>query len=138
MKLPIFKRIVREDIKDAPDWVANLIYPINQVFETVYNTLNRGVTFQDNFLGFQKTFQFQTKPTYTSGDWDVIRLAIPDFFKVRISGAWIVKGGPVNTSQIKNISGLYLSWSQGNGTIDIDWLGGLEDDTQYSFTVQVL
>ena len=139
MKLPTYRRISREDMgQDAPDWIGRLIYPINQFFETAYNTLNKNVTFKDNFLSFQKTIQFTTDAAYSSGTWNVISLAMPDTFRVRASGVLILQGGPVDTSLIKNISGIYLNWTEVNRNIDLNWLGGLADATTYSFTFLVI
>lgn len=139
MKLPIYKRINREDLKDAPDWIGNLLYPLNQVFETVYNTLNRNLTFTDNVLSFQKTIQFTTKSDYVSmSSWDVISIAIPDSFKVRVSGVITLNFAPIDTTLVKNITGFYLNWVENNRTVQIPWIGGLDDDTEYTLTVVVI
>ncbi len=39
MRLPSQKKILREDLKDAPAWVNGLIGPLNAFMESVYQAL---------------------------------------------------------------------------------------------------
>lgn len=138
MKLPIYKRISREDLQEAPDWIGKMLYPINQVFETVYNTLNKNLTFADNFLSFQKSVQFTTKSTYTAGDWDVISFAIPSTFNVKVLGVLILNLKPVDTTLIAGSDPTSLVWSEDNRTVQINWVAGLANSTAYNLTVVVI
>lgn len=137
MRLPPFRRISREDIPQAEDWVGRLLHPINSVFEALASGLNKGITFEENIQSFSKTLQFTTDATYTSGSWNALSFAIPDTFKVRASGLWIIKGGPTVESA-SDISGIYVNWSENERTISINWLGGLADSTKYNFTFMVI
>ena len=137
MKLPVYKRINREDIPDAEDWIGRLLYPINQFFESVSAGLNKNITFQDNIQCFSKTLQFKTKTDYSTGGWNALSFAIPDSFKVRASGLWIIAGGP-RVTDASNIKGIYTHWSEKDREININWIGGLADDTEYTFTFMVI
>lgn len=138
MKLPIYKRISREDLQEAPDWIGKMLYPINQVFETVYNTLNKNLTFADNFLSFQKSVQFTTKSTYTAGDWDVISVAIPQNFRNKVSGVIILKFSPTNTSLITNSDPFSLIWAENDRTVQLLWVAGLQNSTSYDISILVV
>jgi hypothetical protein len=54
MKLGTLKRIDRQDLAkgggDIPKWIDALLDPLNQFIEKVGNTLQNGVTFEDNVL----------------------------------------------------------------------------------------
>lgn len=138
MKLPSYKRISREDLKDSPDWVGNLLYPINQFFETVYNTLNGQVTYSDNFLSFQKILQFTTDSAYSGGTWDVIQFAIPDSFRNKVSGVLILSLRPEDSTLVKGSSPTSLVWSENNRSISLDWIAGLSNSKIYNITVLVI
>ncbi|MBK7497365.1 MAG: hypothetical protein IPI28_18920 [Candidatus Omnitrophica bacterium] len=138
MKLPTYKRISREDIAEAPDWIGRLIYPINQVFETVYSTLNRNITFADNILSFQKSVQFTTKATYSSGGWDEISFPIPDTFRVKVSGVLMLSGRPTDDSLITSTNIGAVIWSENNRNVLINFIGGLQDSKEYVFSFMVI
>jgi hypothetical protein len=139
VKLPIFRRINREDLKEAPDWIGNLLYPLNNVFETVYNTLNRNITFQDNFLSFQRTIDFTTSQYYClNGTWEPLVFAIPDSFRVKISGVIILSLRPTDINALACSDATSLTWLEDNRTVSIDWIAGLEESTKYSLTVLVV
>lgn len=43
MRIPVQTKILREDLKDAPDWVMGIIGPINQFMETITLALNKNI-----------------------------------------------------------------------------------------------
>lgn len=139
MKLPIFRRINREDLKAAPDWIGNLLYPLNNVFESVYNTLNRNITFSDNFLSFQKVIEFTTASDYClNGTWEPIVFAIPDYFRVKITGVLILSLRPTDPTALTCSDATSLTWAENNRTVVIDWVAGLCDSTKYSLSMLVI
>ena len=71
MKLPSFKRILREDVKDAPDWVDGLINPLNSFMEFVYQGMNKNLTLFDNVAANVTEFTYRTGATYPLGQDDV-------------------------------------------------------------------
>lgn len=64
MKLPTIKRILREDVKEAPSWVNGLIDPLNTFMETVYQALNRNLTLSENLATFTTELTYKTVSTY--------------------------------------------------------------------------
>jgi len=138
MRLPIYKRIRREDVPDLPDSIGRLIYPINSFMETVWNTLNKNFTFADNFQSFQKSLEFTTDAAYSSGTWETLTFAIPDSFKVRVSGVLVLQLLPQDMSLVTNVTGLYVAWQEVERTVQIPWIGGLDDSTTYNVSFLVV
>lgn len=67
MKLPTIKRILREDVKEAPSWVNGLIDPLNTFMETVYQALNKNLTLNENIASFTTDLTYKTPTTYPTG-----------------------------------------------------------------------
>lgn len=63
MKLPSQKKILREDLKDAPAWVGGIIDPVNSFMETVYQALNKNIN-EDNTSSQMKELTYITPSTY--------------------------------------------------------------------------
>lgn len=71
MKLPTIKKILREDLKDAPSWVDGLIGPLNGFMETVYQALNKNITLSENIGSFLTEQTFKTVTTYPTGQGNI-------------------------------------------------------------------
>lgn len=69
---------------DVPNWTLGLIDPLNSFMETVYQTLNKNVTFSENLASF---FVELTVKTDGSGEFD--RLQFLNQIKVRPVGVLI-------------------------------------------------
>lgn len=138
MRLPIFKRINREQFPNDVDWIGTLLYPLNSFMDTVFTTLSKNLTFADNIQSFEKSLQFTTSAAYSVGTWDVISVAIPETFKSRVSGVIVLQFGPKDSTLTANISGLYLAWEENNRQVNINWIGGLADSTIYNIKVLVI
>jgi hypothetical protein len=48
MKLPGYRRLLRKDVPDAPDWIASLLNPLNLFLERVTRLFEKGISFDDN------------------------------------------------------------------------------------------
>lgn len=68
MKLPNQKKILREDLKDAPNWVSGIIGPVNSFMETTYQAMNKNLTLQENIASFVKEITYITPSTYPTMD----------------------------------------------------------------------
>ena len=68
--LPPIKRISKEDLPDAPDWIEKVIYPVNLFFDSVYRALNGRLTSPENIVGQVKELNFQVISTYDGADTD--------------------------------------------------------------------
>ncbi len=143
-KLPIQKKILREDVKEAPSWVDRLILPINSFFETVYNALSKNITLHENIAAQIKELDFNTTAGYlgTAATWD--ELTFPKTIKHRANGvllAQIVDLGPVGgelTSYRPIEGGVYLDWQESNVEIVIGLIRGLTASHSYRVTLIVL
>jgi hypothetical protein len=66
MFLPPFKRLSVEDFKDQTKWIAKLLFPINQVFLSLANGLQHGITFKDNIACQIQIVSFNNNSTELS------------------------------------------------------------------------
>lgn len=48
-KLPPSKRIHLQEIQEAPTWIQRILITVNSFMQNVWEALNNGLTFQDNF-----------------------------------------------------------------------------------------
>jgi hypothetical protein len=62
MILSNVKRIRREDIPNAPDWIDRIITPFNILVDTVSNAFAKKITLGDNVQSFYKEIEFTTVP----------------------------------------------------------------------------
>ena len=60
--LPPIRRISKEDLQEAPDWVEKLIYPINLFFDSVYRALNGRLTFEILLIGQMGCYKIPVRP----------------------------------------------------------------------------
>lgn len=48
MKLPGYRRILKADVPDSPDWLPSLLNPLNLFLERVTRIFEKGISFDDN------------------------------------------------------------------------------------------
>lgn len=115
MKLPTIKKILREDLKAAPDWVGRLIDPINSFMESVYTALNKNITLYDNVASFIKEISYKTPATYPTG---VENVSFINELRTRASGVVVLQafdkatytGVSIgNPAWIEDVSGIVIS-----------------------------
>jgi len=63
-QLPNQKRILKEDLREAPSWIDKLLYPLNSFMESVYFALNRNLNFQENIASQIYEIEFTTASDY--------------------------------------------------------------------------
>lgn len=137
-RLPTIKRILREDVREAPSWIEKILYPINTFFEQVYNTLNRNVGFRDNIRCQIKSFSFRTTSAY---DGTVANFTTITFLSTIPGSAEgvILLDIKKNTDNFSAIEGdVYLQWQDINGVIEIPLIRGLAASTTYNVKVLVI
>lgn len=127
MRLPIQKKISREDMKEAPSWVNAIIEPVNNFMNTVYLTLNRNVTYADNFGSFIKEIDYSTDASYPS---NVPNVSFVNDLKVKATGIHVAQ--IYNKSDYTPPAGpVYIPWIEINGSIIIYPITGLAASTNY-------
>lgn len=48
MKIPIQQQLNRQDFPDSPNWLSDLLYPLNLFMTIIVNALRNQLTIQDN------------------------------------------------------------------------------------------
>jgi len=126
MKLPSQKKILREDLKDAPDWVSGIIGPVNNFMESVYQALNNNITFSENIASFIKEINYKTPSTY------------PTMENVEFLSSLRTKAIGVQCLQVFDKSDytpaagpVYVPWVENNGKIIISPITGLQANKTY-------
>lgn len=127
MRLPTQKKILREDLKDAPSWVSGVIDPINSFMENVYNSLNKNITLQDNIASFVKEITYKTDSSYPSAQ-EIVTFQN----SLRTSPIGIMVMQVYDKANYTPAPGpVYIPWINDNGTITISTITGLEADKSY-------
>ncbi len=131
MKLPSQKRILREDLKEAPEWIDGIIDPVNSFMQTVYQALNKNVN-EDNTASQVKELTYKTTAAYpvavivefqSTLKTKATGLAIMQIFE---KGTYTPAAGPC-----------YIPWVDDNGTIKISSITGLEASKTYTVRVRL-
>jgi hypothetical protein len=127
VRLPTSKKVLREDVKGAPSWINPLIDTLNSFMETVYQAMNRNITFSENIGCVIKELTYKTPSTYPTG---VDEVEFTSTLKVRATGLMLMQAyekvlytpppGPV-----------YIPWTENAGMIRIGTITGLEADKTY-------
>lgn len=133
MKLPNQKKILREDLKGAPDWINPLIGTLNSFMETVYQALNHNITLQENVNSFVKEITYKTPSTYPTGVDTVTFISTlktkpigVQLLQVYDKATYTPPPGPV-----------FIPWVEDNGNIVIYPITGLEADKTYLIRILV-
>ena len=138
--LPPIKRISKEDLPDAPDWIEKVIYPVNLFFDSVYRALNGRLTSPENIVGQVKELSFQVISTYDGSDtdkWDVQKfqstigslaksLQLMQIVEVADNGNFVPIGKDV-----------FIDWEDENRVIKIHYIPCLTDSEKYLLRVKI-
>lgn len=127
MRLPTQKKVLKEDLKEAPPWVDNLIQPINTFMENVYQCLNKNVTFYDNIASFIYTVTYKTPVSYPA-DVDVVEFL--NQLKTKPIGVIVLQ--VYDKANYEPAAGpVYVPWVENNGSITLGTITGLEAEKSY-------
>ncbi len=125
-KLPTIKKILREDVKDAPAWIDGIIQPFNSLAEFVYQSLNRNLTYRDNISCFIKELTYKTPSTYPTMD----DMQFVNQLKVKATGVQLLQA--VETATYVPAAGaVYIPWVENNGSIIVSSVPGLAANKTY-------
>lgn len=133
MKLPPIKKIMREDLKDAPGWVTGIIDPFNSFAEAVYQTLNKNVD-SNNLASVIKEITYKTASTYPSNQE---KTSFTNPLKTRMQGVKVIFA--VDKSDYKPAPGpVYAPAVEVNGNIEISTITGLEAGKTYLIRIELI
>lgn len=134
-KLPVIKRISREDVKEAPTWIEYLLYPLNQFMQGVYSALNGNLTFGDNINAEIRDLDFRTRSDYSLNNFDPVLFVHK--LKTKPQGLILVQIVEKDTNS--TIYGAVTpQWVDSNGTIKINYISGLQDSKNYRIKVLLI
>ncbi len=130
MKLPPTRRISREQIPDAPDWVDQIIGPLNQFMETTYLALNNQLVIGENVAGEVRDLTVQT-----DGAAAIVPFSFASSLRVQPRGLIIL--------QAKTVEGTYVGttnpgWLANGNIVSVKSIGGLAASTSYTIRMAVI
>lgn len=140
-RLPNQKRILREDIKEAPNWITRLLTPLNSFMETVYYALNRDITFTENIACQIKEITFNSKSDYSTAspvEDGFLELQFRHSLKTKPKGLLIQQLITDGNVQAVHTTPVTLSWYENNGVVYINYITGLADSTSYTIRLLVI
>lgn len=133
--LPTLKKIQRADIgNDVPLWIEGILSYINQFTEEIYSAMNRNITIPENVKGQIKVLEFRTGGQYIQQQEFVEQTFLNTLGK-RMQVLFV--GNIVNDAKPNHIyENSTVSWNDnGNGTVTVRYISGLEDDENYRITL---
>lgn len=126
MKLPVVKKILREDLKGAPPWISAIIEPINSFMESVYQALNHNLTYTENLATFVKEITYTTTASYPMMD----NIEFTNELRTKATGLQILQ--VIEKVDYRPAPGpVYVPWKDENGTIVLSYITGLEASKTY-------
>lgn len=132
MRLPTTKKILREDLKDAPAWVSGIIDPINSFMETVYQALNKNITFSENIRSYTKDLTYITPAGYPTMD----DIEIANELKVKATMVLVVQAYE-KANYTPAVGPVYVPWVEMNGQLVIKPITGLAASKTYIIRILV-
>lgn len=132
-KLPTLRRISREDVKEAPAWIDTILYALNTFFESIYYTLNKNITFEDNILSQRVSFELKAGAAAANNVYHFASdMTVPPKMllvgKVELKAAVFTPlGGAV-----------WVDWYYQDGQIYIQSISGLTSGSTYKFELLLI
>lgn len=138
-QLPLIKKILREDLQEAPPWIDGLLYPLNTFMEGVYYALDRELTFEDNINSAVRALKFTTRSDYTSASPTkdgFVEQKVANPLRGTPQGVTICKITDLtNYAVITNPVSCY--WEYLNGEIRVKYITGLANSTKYTINILI-
>lgn len=132
MKLPSQKKILREDLKGAPEWVGPLIDTVNSFMETVYQALNKNID-EQNTASQIKELIYKTPASYPTMD----NVEFLNTLKTKAVGVQVLQVYEKST-YIPAAGPVYVPWIEVNGTIVIYPITGLDASKTYVVRLRII
>ena len=132
MKIPPTKKILREDLKDAPKWVSGIIEPVNNFMESAYQIFNKNITDADNIACQIKELSYKTTSAYPAADI----MEFQSTLKGRATGVQLLQALDKAT-QTPAAGPVYVPWYDDNGVIKIYAITGLAASKTYLIRLRI-
>lgn len=137
--LPVFRRFTQQDVPTAPNWIANVFGPLNLFCEQTVQTLNKNLTIGDNVQGQKFSTTFTTLGLYLSGKFTPITFQYTGGGQPTaclIGRIARTDGTLILTTPM--VSSWFVNLNTNPYTITINYIAGLDINTQYSVNLVVL
>jgi len=131
MRLPPLKKLLREDLPGAPDWVSPMINVINSFFEASYQLFNKNIAYDQNIACQIKEISYSTPSTYPAID----DIQFVSGLKIKATGC-IVLAAFDSETYTPAVGPVYAPWQDVNGNIVIGPITGLV--ASKNFTIRLL
>lgn len=129
--LPAIKKITRADLgKDAPDWIDNLLQPLNAFIEQIYTSFNRNITLPENVASQIINIEVNTTANYSIGEFPSINFKRTLAKKTNL----LLIGKAIESQNSLFLTGVFPTWEDNNGNISIKYISGLSNSKTYNFT----
>lgn len=135
--LPATKRITRADLgEDVPEWVDNLLSPLNSFIEQIYTAFNKNISIPENVASQIVQLDINTNSDYSTGNFPstVFKRTLAKKANLLIIG----QVRDLSNNEFIFTTGGYPSWEDNNGTISIYYIPGLSDSKKYRVNLLVL
>lgn len=138
MKLPSFKRLFKGDFKpDDQELVDKLSYTINSGLETLYDALNKRLTFDDNFNSSKHsitvTVDANGKPTQATSFTTSINGSLSGIIVIKAINSTTYSASPTYPT-----SAPFISYTQSNQQVTITNIKGLTAGIAWTLSVIAL
>jgi len=138
MKLPSFKRLFKGDFKpDDQELVDKMSYTINSGLETLYEALNKRLTFDENFNSSQHTITVTVDANGTPSQ----RTSVTTTLQGVVAGIIVTKA--INSTSFTSgavypASTPFISYTQSNQQVTINNIKGLTAGIPWTLSFIVL
>lgn len=130
-KLPSAKRILKEDVSEAPSWINPIIDTFNAFAESIYQTLNKSIN-DDNLSSQVKEITYITPSTYPVMD----NTEFLSELKTKATGLAILQVYEKAT-YTPAAGPCYAPWVENNGTIIVGAITGLVASKSYIIRIRL-
>lgn len=136
MALPKLRKILKEDVKEAPKWIDKILEPVNSFMESVYGILNKNVTFTDNIACHLHTLEVSTFPEYETDKPNTFNpYRYNTTLRTRPRGLVLLAINEQSSNYSPIVSAIHINWYSDGNTIHIPFISGLKPSTDYTLTL---
>lgn len=137
MALPVFRRFTLQDIPNAPNWIEQILTPLNLFCETTVSALNQNISIGQNVQGMKYSVSFTTPADYVTGGFNPITFNYigggqPNCLLI----GSISNSSPILTSV--SVTDWNLNINVSPFRVQVNYIAGLAASTKYNVTFLVL
>lgn len=139
MTLPVFRRFTLQDIPNAPNWMTNVLTPLNLFCETTVSSLNKNLTIGTNVQGQKFSTSFVTPTDYMAGGFPTVQFAYTGGGQPNclLLGS-IAKADGTQLLSAVSINDWFLNINTSPFQVTVNYIAGLSASTKYNVTFLVI